>query len=378
MGKIIKQLIIIALILVPGFALADESGLPNMLNGQTTVTTAEGDIYFAGLGANQQMINWQPDYIVGFLWANNNNTILRRCAAASDVTTIVPCMILSSPTNSIDLMRSYTYRDGSVDLETTTLITPANTVNGDVYGVSNVLPSLRQFGKHLYSSGGNNSSSSAYYKMGSYQFNPKAQSYWKADDANKNSAMTETINRLLADSKTLPAATMSGTFDGVCGTAIGTASCPIEQSQYPNGRVWKSDSAVQIGTAPNWVLNYSKVSTWIIGNGTNQTDLTIDASVFDNAALTAAKSSIGLIVRKGNVIVKNTSKISKKINASIFVPNGSLIVEGSNISFTGSYVAEDFILNNSVYNTNFKEDTRDESVWPPGFREFRSMSSSAN
>ncbi|MCX6812139.1 MAG: dockerin type I domain-containing protein [Candidatus Berkelbacteria bacterium] len=210
----------------------------------------------------------------------------------------------------------------------------SNTITGDVYGVGGILPSFGQLGKHLYQSSGNiGSDSTAYYKAPNYQFNSAAQAFWDAGNADKNVAMNATINRLEKDAK--PAAPTvvsagnwaSNPFYGVCGVS---SSCGVENSQYPEGRVWLSTGGINISGS----LNYFGKATIIIENG----DLTIDA---DLSPQTSA-SNLGFIVRNGNVLVKNSSTATRQVKASIFVPNGAITVDGNKINLTGSFVANKF------------------------------------
>ena len=377
MKKLLLQLIFFIFVFLPAVALADFSdGLPNILNGQTTLKAASGDEFYGGLGGNQAIFNWQRDYQFSFVIDR-----LNACSAATDIKGLVPCLVLGTPTagNSVSLMSSITYRDGLPDLETVALIYPKNTIAGDIFGQNDVLPNFSKFGKHLQQSGSDNDNvlngSSAYYKMDKYTFNPKAQAYWKTDDANKNVEMTKTIERLLVNSKSLPSI-ITSPFDGVCGTGAGisAADCLIEQNQYPNGRVWKSNSSINI----NSDFKYRKLSTIIIGDGINRADLTIDGSIFDDSS-GASTSAVGFIVRNGNVNISNASGSAKKINANFFVPNGNLSVAGNNIAFTGSFVAKEFeVTQPSASNINFGSDTRTSTVWPPGFREFKSLTSISN
>jgi len=264
-------------------------------------------------------------------------------------------------------------------LEIAALIYPRNSITGDVFGTSNVLPDFSQFGKHLYETGGVDSSSTAFYRLNNYQFNPLAQAAWRDDIPSKNQTMNQTIARLRSDGKSLNDNHVvignlwnegTANFDGICGN---TATC-AEANQYPNGRTWynsRSGWSLKIAPPSHYLpnpLQYDKKSTLILDLGSVE----INSSVQKKNV----NSSFGIIVTAGDVYIKNRSPYNKMtFEASIFVPSGNIYVIGHNIDLIGSFVAKDFIINSgsSGYNINFIQDTREENIWPPGFRDLQPL-----
>lgn len=351
---------------------AEEPGvMPNMSVGQTTITLPGNQQSYGGLGGNQTIVNFQDDYQFSF-----KQSEMQLCSVRS-IETIFTCFVLGSPAASLSAMKSKTFRDGAADLEIATLLYPENSINGDVHGAANLLPGFSQFGKHLYTTPGFNSSSSAFYKMFDYQFNKKAQAYWP--NGGNNKAMVDTVNRLKSNTKTLNAPNnivgpgnywLRSDFNGICGLG---ASCD-DYYQYPNGRVWHSAPIGGWGLLSNSSVVYRDKSTIIIEKGGSNK---IDVQINNSFKKQNAESSIGFIVTGGDVLIQNTGNSKITIEASIFVPNGSIKISGSNIDLIGAFVAKDFVVSGSS-NVNFIQDTRDESVWPPGFREFKSITSTSN
>jgi hypothetical protein len=264
---------------------------------------------------------------------------------------------------------------------------PSINVTGDSYNTSG---DFAYWGQHLRQTTCNlatdpECNSNAFEQIGGYQFNPLAQSYF---NSGTNAAMTDAIERLKLNSKPtgspnniLSAAnswTNPGQFDGICG--FGGTSCS-DSNQYPDGRVWytapKTAPGLSITTTS---VSYSRKSTFIIDEGSAGTreDVKISKSI-TNAPGTSGTSSIGFIVTDGDVYIQNTAKTELTIDASFFVPNGTIHVSGSNINLVGSFVAKSFDVDTtSSSNINFIQDTRDESVWPPGFRDLIPFSSTSS
>jgi hypothetical protein len=390
MNKIAKKtffsIIVAAFLLIPVFADAEESDFfPNVLNGQLMIERSAGlannNHYFDGMGGNEAVVNWGNDYLFEF-----TENASKGCAGTSDITSLVPCFILSAPTGfSGQIMRSLTYLNGTAEIETGALIYPRKSIIGDVYGTTGVnLPGFKQFGKNLYQSGGGTGGSTAFYQIGNYKFNPSAQAAW--NDGN-NKAMADTVSRLKEDTKGLQSNnvvlstrnwnTGLTNFDGICG---GSTTCD-DQNQYPNGRVWGNPSDigdVNIGfgtpVAPN-PLNYNKKATVLVQSG----NLNINVNIIKKNTI----SSLGFIVENGNVVIQNSSPKKIVVEASIFAPKGTITVIGNNIDLIGSFVAKDFIINGinggaATYNINFIQDTRPSDVRPPGFRDLIPLSRISN
>ena len=368
---------------VPSFAFAEESDfMPNVLSGQTTITNSAAAVYYGGLGGNEAVVNWANDHIFSF----NKDTIYG-CAGLGDISLLVPCFILNSPANSITLLRSLTYLNGTPEIETGALLYPRNTIVGDMYNSNGVnLPGFKQFGKNLYQSGSGTTGSTAFYKIGNYTFNPAAQAAWNAGN---NQAMSDTISRLRSNSKDMKSSGILGasntwmpqTFDGICISPIATISnCP-EINQYPDGRVWSAtvgSGDVNIAKVSGIVRKYQKKSSLIFdfsGAIRQKLQIQTDLRKIDS------NSSLGVIVLNGDVYITNPDSSKKMIvEASIFAPKGNIIVTGNNIDLIGSFVAKDFIINNGAtsYNINFIQDTRPSEIWPPGFRDLAPLYRNSN
>jgi len=240
-----------------------------------------------------------------------------------------------NPTSSLTtkIMNSRTYANGYLKSATAVFVYPSINVIGDSFNADG---NFSYWGRHLKQNEGS-AESNALWQAGNYQFNPSAQAYWKNDDPNKNTAMTQAVDRLMQNAKTLPSSVMNVPFHGVCGNGSPTIiTCP-EMNQYLDGRAWYSGSAVQINNG----FNYTKKSTIIIGNGTANSNLEINTSI-SPASPTDVDSSLGFIVRKGNVTITNNSAQPMTVRASIFVPNGTINLVGNNINLIGSFVANDF------------------------------------
>jgi len=244
----------------------------------------------------------------------------------------------------------------------------SNYIQGDVSGLTDVLPNFSQLDKHLYHSSGTiNSYSTAYYKISNYEFNPNAQAYWDSSDENRNQKMLETVARLKQNSKKLPHGVnvLAGIFDGICGYQ---SECS-ESLQYSDGRVWNTASRVLV-TANQ--LKYKNKSTIIIDGNNSRKDLIIDTSILPVSA-NDQNSSIGFIVMNGDVIIRNFGS-QKNINISVFAPKGDIIIQGNKIELTGSFVANDFTSTIGSNGIRFIQDTKLESSWPPGFRDLQPLS----
>ncbi len=372
--RAILLIISINLIMIfPFYVLAVEStnpsGLPDIIASQsvspshvvgTEVTSPSGQKFYGGLGGSEAILNYTPGYLHGFERANIDN-----CRDKVGLPQLL-CFTLEyssadrtiQPT-SIKTMSSRTYRDGVANLETSVLLYPENLIVGDVYGFNDPSFAHSYFGKNLRLDP-NRSANNSFWNLPGYNFNPRAQAYWSSGN---NTIMNSTIDRLMKNTKDLPINPMTGIFDGICGILT---TCP-ERNQSPEGRVWSSVSAVQVGITSFSQLNYGQKSTIIVGDGVTQGDLIIDASILPGDQ----NASIGFIVRKGNVRIINETAKKRTIKASIFSPGGTIIISGGNIDLIGSFVAGDFSFDSSASNISFIHDTRGESVYPPGFRELQ-------
>jgi len=343
----------------PVFALEPNYELPSMLWGRASVTTKPGTsesmVYFSQPQATMAIRNTAPGFLLNFDYSVD-------CLLGITDTNI-SCFKFSQPSGT-KVLNSKTYVNRVLKSAVAALKYPPVNVTGSTYSASD-LGDFAYWGRHLRQTG-DNYSRNAFWQATDYQFNLAAQAYWNSGN---NLAMNTTIARLLQNTKPLPTSLMTGSFYGICGQVI---NCD-DENQYPDGRVWLSESSVQVGNDSFPQLSYDKKSTIIIGDGVNQSDLTIDASILP--ILNADQvSSIGFIVRKGNVTITNSSGTEKTIKAAIFAPNGMITigtqkVPVSNITLVGSFVANNFDVSGT--NINFVQDTRGENAWPPGFRELQ-------
>ncbi|MCX6810196.1 MAG: hypothetical protein NTY30_00445 [Candidatus Berkelbacteria bacterium] len=227
----------------------------------------------------------------------------------------------------------------------------------NVFGDSvNAGNTYNYWGQHLSQNSGP-VNSNALWQQQNYSFNKDTQAYW---NSGKNQAMSDAIARLMQNATKLQTAAISSSFDGVCWNLADKCS---QLDQYPDGRVWYWNGPVSIGGG----INYSKKATIVVNNG----DLTINGNLLSTDQI----SSLGFIVESGNAIIQNETNPHKKIsiNASFFVPKGTIQIIGNDIDLTGSFVADDFNVSGS--DINFIQDTRGESAWPPGFRDLQSLAS---
>lgn len=327
----------------PVFALDPNDEYPSLLWGVTTVVESPG--------TPQELTVYSQ---------TEGNEIMRNVATA---TLTSPTFDFAKATNlfilggnfpgSLKLLNSRTSVNGSIKATTAVL----REVGVNVFGDSNnALGSYNYWGKHLRATS-DNSDSNAFWQQKSYQFNPSAQAYWNSGN---NATMIETIARLLQNAKPLSNGStnsLTGIFNGIC-YPVAANTC-TEANQYSDGRVWYSNGSVSVSGG----VTYSNKATIIVKNG----DLAISGNLSADQ-----NSSIGFIVQNGSVNITNSTG-SKKINASFFVPKGSINIPDSNIDLTGSFVANDFNVHGS--NINFIQDTRGESAWPPGFRDLQPLTS---
>ena len=377
--------VILAILLVwPNFAFAAEpsnpSGLPDIVASQsvdssnntvgTEVTSPAGQKFYGGIGGNEAILNYEPGYLHGFVQYNIGN-----CKDKIGLPAML-CFVLEYPgmqPTSIQTLWSRTYRDGVADLEISILLYPDNLIVGDVYGFNTPGFEYSYFGKNLRLTP-DNSYSNSFWNLPGYKFNPQAQAYWDSSSADKNKVMNQTIERLKSNTKPLRNNIFDAyvtwkkkPFDGICGDF--SASCS-EINQYPEGRVWYTPgyptSVYSWGMLViNPAVTYRRKATMIVDQGNAQ--ISTQLSPYDDA------SSLGIVVRNGDVYIQNTGSKKMTIKANIFVPNGKIRLWGSNIELIGSFVAKDFEIANPSTSTNisFIYDSRGESAYPPGFRDLQ-------
>ena len=277
------------------------------------------------------------------------------CAINSEAT-LFNCFYFI-PGSSSRLLNSKTYANNGMKSAVAVLRYPPKNIIGDTYALS-YLGDFAYWGRHLREIA-NSSGSNAFWQAEDYQFNLSAQAYWDSGNSAKNSVMKATIARISADAKTSSSMTGASSyvhiFNGVCGT---TNVCS-EADMYPEGRVWK-----YYYNSFGGEIHYYNRGTIIVESN--------NFHIYSPSVLNTnnePEANLGVIVRNGSVTIENVTGNSMKINASFFVPNGTISVIGDNITLTGSFVAQNFSVSGA--NINFVQDTRGEDSWPPGFRELQ-------
>ncbi|MEI6144499.1 MAG: hypothetical protein WCP91_02790 [Candidatus Berkelbacteria bacterium] len=306
----------------------------------------------------------------------NKNCLLD--AKDSSLASVGQCVNFNGP-SSMQVFNSRTYANSFLKSATAVIEYPSINVIGDSFNSSG---NFAYWGQHLHQTADSTDGSNALWKQTSYQFNSAAQAFWKNSDSNKNTAMTDTINRLMQNAKALSAGAtnlITVSFNGICYPLPFSNNSCTEANQYSDGRVWYSNGQLTLTGG----VTYSSKATIIVKTG----DLIIDGSV--QAPVSNPNSGLGFIVQGGNVVIQNKTSPHKKIyiNASIFAPNGSIQIKdpadtnpahslwGSDIDLTGSFVAQGFSVPSVAGNINFIQDSRNESTWPPGFRDLQPLSS---
>ena len=260
----------------------------------------------------------------------NKNCLLD--AKDSSLTSVGQCVNFNGP-SSTTVFNSRTYANGFLKSATAVIKYPSINVIGDSFNSSG---NFAYWGQHLRQTDPSNSTdSNAYWQMKGYQFNQAAQSYWDNTDANNNKTMTATIARLMQNAKALSAGTsnlITTSFNGICYPLSFSDNSCTEVNQYSDGRVWYSRGPLIL----NGGVTYSNKASIIVQTG----DLKIDSSV--KASASSPNSSLGLIVQSGNVTITNNSASLMTVRASIFAPQGTIKLVGSNITLIGSFIAKDF------------------------------------
>jgi len=342
----------------PVFALEPNYELPSMLWGRASVTTKPGTsesmVYFSQPQATMAIRNTAPGTLPNFDYSVD-------CLLGITDTNI-SCFKFSQPSGT-KVLNSKTYVNEVLKSAVAALKYPPVNVTGSTYSVSD-LGDFAYWGRHLRQTG-DNYSRNAFWQAMDYQFNLAAQAYWNLADPVKNSAMSETLNRLKSNASDLSNTNWSTAstvynFNGVCGGGVAD-NCP-EESLFPEGKFW-----LYHGDKISSELHYYSKGTIYIQNG----DLNIISSIFNpKTGNEHDKASFGIVINNGDLIIRNLNPNEAiKISASIFVPNGTIKVIGDNITLTGSFVAKDFSVTGS--NINFIQDTRGEDAWPPGFRDLQ-------
>ena len=340
----------------PVFALEPNYELPSMLWGRASVTTKPGTsesmVYFSQPQATMAIRNTAPGTLPNFDYSVD-------CLLGITDTNI-SCFKFSQPSGT-KVLNSKTYVNEVLKSAVAALKYPAVNVIGDTYNSSG---NFAFWGRHLRETT-DSSNSNAFWQATKYLFNPAAQAAWDSADPVKNSAMSETLNRLKSNASDLSNTNWSTAstvynFNGVCGGGVAD-NCP-EESLFPEGKFW-----LYHGDKISSELHYYSKGTIYIQNG----DLNIISSIFNPPATIENNiTNFGIVINNGDLIIRNLNPNEAiKISASIFVPNGTIKVIGDNITLTGSFVAKDFSVTGS--NINFIQDTRGENAWPPGFRELQ-------
>ena len=356
-------LVVVFVFSVKAKALDPNDEMPTLYWGSpsaswTDNTKQTNTTYFQGVSNKPAQIS---EVVRNVAPATLPNLIFNKdCLMNNTASDIVGNCVNFNDATSMKLLNSRSYVNGYLKAATVVFEYPQINVIGDSYNASG---NFAYWERHLRQTT-DSSGSNAIWQQQNYIFNPQAQAYWNTGN---NPTMLSTVARLLQNSKILSTTSLNlfGQFDGVCGQALDCG----EKNQYSDGRVWLILPSMSIGASSFPQLNYTKKSTIIVGDGNNQSNLTIDASILSSET----DASIGFIIRKGNVTITNSNAKIKTINASIFAPNGTISVSGSNINLTGSFVANDFKASGS--NIKFTFDSRGESDWPPGFRDLLPLSS---
>ena len=260
------------------------------------------------------------------------------------------CFSFASGTNGVipTLIEGKAYANGLLKWALPVMKYPNINIIGDT---SNTSSNFAYWGRHLNQVNNGTNLSNSFWKLSNYSISNQSQSYWSGD----NATMTSTIKRLKENAKTLADPLLPSQFDGVCGSGFNQCS---EITQYPEGRVWKYDGDFSAGG-----VTYKNKSTVIVPNGLKLNgDIKYNDSYSDGA-------NIGFIVEAGDVEITNNSGNLVTIEASIFAPNGSIIVKGDNIKLIGSFVAQDFSATGT--NITISYDSRKEASYPPGFRDLK-------
>ncbi len=313
---------------------------------------------FADPEATETVRNSAPDTLPELLF--NTNCVVN--AASTSLVGINRCISFSNVT-SMKIYNSKTWANSMLKSATAVFRYPDRQIIGDSFNSDG---NFAFWGRHLRQTP-DNSDSNAQWQLQGYSFNPTAQAYWDTNDPSKNSTMTATISRLLQNSKTLSTGALPSDFDGVCQNPAATITTCPEINQYPDGRIWDFNSSINTTAVTVGVtFKYQKKSSIIVKEG----------NLLIKKAMTAANdsSSIGFIVQEGDVTITNTSSSLIKIKTSIFAPNGTITINAGSggIELTGSFVAKNFVYNDTG-GISFWEDSRGESVWPPGFRDLQPL-----
>lgn len=344
----------IAALIPAGFACAAE--LPDMMVGQTTVTSGGIDFY-GGMGGNFAVYNYNAGDNYGFRKENlelgktcqgDLGTVppaINPCFDLGNLVNVNPYTFLSSPGK---LLTSRTkIKAGSTEkivLETPALYYGQNVILGDAY-IGSGLTNFEYWGKNLGLSK-DAAKPDSFWGVGGYQMNQDAQAKLSGSEYVK---FASKIDRATGE------ATPTGAIAGASNLFLEANDiniAPNSSGIYPEGKVWKVDGAGNLTITSD--VTYSGKGTIIVPG-----DLTInsgkDITAFDD------NGRLGFIV-KGSVTIKGNNEIEAAI-----LSYSNINVNGNTVTLTGSFAAKDFPNLSSRSNIIFKYDYGFDTAWPPIF-----------
>ncbi|MFA6963552.1 MAG: hypothetical protein WC227_02460 [Patescibacteria group bacterium] len=350
-------------------AFADAGRLPEMMVGQTTVTSPNS-VSYGGMTGNYAVYNEDATLSYGF---NIGNLKLSNAADSCLAISNPICFVLGkgligadSVGNAGKLMTSRTYVDvgdgqGPITRhELPALFLGTNTIMGDTFGLSSSL--FDYWGKNTVGSGGDIHSTGATWEMQNYTLNPNSQMAWDGTSNNYQfGKFDDKLQNMAESAVSIGSTALNGNnLWNLCGENLtdsydAATSC----SGYPEGKTWVVDGDLDLTASSARTIQFQGVGT-IIVNGDIKIGANINIQSMDNKML----DKIGFIANGG---VSSNGDCSYggggSINAMLFCKETMTI--GPNSEMTGSFVAKNF---SDPTNVSFFFDYNLDGKVPPGFR----------
>ena len=283
--------------------------LPNVMVGQTKLTTQEGKVYYGGLTGNYAILNNTSTPDLGF---SNDPKYLPGCQK-SDGTIITPtiasaaCFSLSvsgARNIGVKLISSRTTVKVGTDEVQTVLELPAlyfgvtNTVIGDTFGKID-------YSKFAFWGNSTSSSGDSAWSTSGYTINPNSQSSWLQTSGGTTADSTSYSTyyakvRALADNATSLTNLNIGYMNGSLSSQIYLQGSDVmssisknnEVAKYPEGKIWVVDHDLNLEQS-GATITYYGVGT-IIVKGNINVDPSIKIIAGDN------QSKLGIISIAGD------------------------------------------------------------------------------
>lgn len=340
------------------------AGLPEIIAGGTTVTDANGNIYYGGMTGNYAVLNHDPDSTYGFTRIADDYTFgLLNCYGGIPSLSTA-CFLLGTGLTGEGnagrgkLMTSTTSIEDNNGVRQPLYQLPAlylGDVNiiGDVYS-----PDYSNFafwGRNLAQNPSGNvpTGAGASWMANDYPIDGNVQANW-------NSAQTiafreQKLPVLEGEATVFATKNYSQMILSLDYSSIdNNTATQRENEKYPEGKIWKldADDPDDLSFESSSKTYYGKGTIIVPGN------LTIKSGVDILPNPSGDGDRLGFIVL-GDVTFEGNNDVKAAILCL-----GDMTV-GNNVSLTGSFVAQNFA---TGANDSFIYDYAFDKDWPPGFR----------